>query len=332
VSADRATKSTEELTVTVSGGSMGGLFTGLALDHAGHDVTVFEQSTGELRSRGGGIVTQRAVERVLSGHCAVDIGRITTTSERRYLDADGGVRSRRAESMTSTPWDALYRALRDAVPDGRYHTGRRAVAVTPETAGATFADGTERATDLLVAAEGGQSATRGQLFPDVSPEFAEYVAWRGLAPESTLPAAVVGAFDDRVTFYRGAEQLVLAYFVPGPDGGTDPGQRRLDWVWYDALSGRDRRETFTDDAGTERRVTVPPGRLRDPIERRRRERAASTLPPVFAELVAATADPFVQAVYDLTVPAMTVDRACLLGDAAFVARPHTAAGTAKAAG
>lgn len=39
-----------------------------------------------------------------------------------------------------------------------------------------------------------------------------------------------------------------------------------------------------------------------------------------------------QAIYDLTVPEMVAERACLLGDAAFVARPHTAAGTAKAAG
>ena len=67
------------------------------------------------------------------------------------------------------------------------------------------------------------------------------------------------------------------------------------------------------------------------MRRRQRERAA-TLPPVFETLVSETPDLFVQAIYDLTVPAMVADRACLLGDAAFVARPHTAAGTAKATG
>jgi len=95
--------------------------------------------------------------------------------------------------------------------------------------------------------------------------------------------------------------------------------------------GGGRRAKFTDTSDTERRFSVSPGRLREPVRRRQRERAA-TLPPVFETLVSETPDLFVQAIYDLTVPAMVADRACLLGDAAFVARPHTAAGTAKATG
>jgi len=58
----------------------------------------------------------------------------------------------------------------------------------------------------------------------------------------------------------------------------------------------------------------------------------NTLPPVFERMVTETPELFVQAIYDLSVPEMVVDRVCLLGDSAFVARPHTAAGTAKAVG
>jgi 2-polyprenyl-6-methoxyphenol hydroxylase-like FAD-dependent oxidoreductase len=43
-------------------------------------------------------------------------------------------------------------------------------------------------------------------------------------------------------------------------------------------------------------------------------------------------EPFVQAIFDLEVPRMTKGRLVLLGDAAFIARPHTAMGVAKAAG
>ena len=75
MSADPTTQSTDELTVTVSGGSMAGLFAGIELDDAGHDVAVFERSAGELRSRGGGIVAQRSVRRFLARHCAVARGR-----------------------------------------------------------------------------------------------------------------------------------------------------------------------------------------------------------------------------------------------------------------
>ncbi len=45
----------------------------------------------------------------------------------------------------------------------------------------------------------------------------------------------------------------------------------------------------------------------------------------------ATDEPFVQTIYDLPVLQIVFDHVCLLGDCAFVARPHTAAGTAKAA-
>ncbi|MBX0305795.1 FAD-dependent monooxygenase, partial [Halomicroarcula sp. F24A] len=68
------------------------------------------------------------------------------------------------------------------------------------------------------------------------------------------------------------------------------------------------------------------------IRTSQRERAVTTLPPVFESVVTETPDLFVQAIYDLSVPEMVVDRICLLGDSAFVARPHTAAGTAKAVG
>jgi 2,6-dihydroxypyridine 3-monooxygenase len=55
------------------------------------------------------------------------------------------------------------------------------------------------------------------------------------------------------------------------------------------------------------------------------------LPAPLAELIHATAQPFIQAIGDLEVERMAFGRACLIGDAAFVARPHAAAGTAKAA-
>jgi 2-polyprenyl-6-methoxyphenol hydroxylase-like FAD-dependent oxidoreductase len=48
--------------------------------------------------------------------------------------------------------------------------------------------------------------------------------------------------------------------------------------------------------------------------------------------VAATEQPFVQGVFDYETPLMANGRMVLIGDAAFVARPHTAMGVAKAAG
>jgi 2,6-dihydroxypyridine 3-monooxygenase len=47
--------------------------------------------------------------------------------------------------------------------------------------------------------------------------------------------------------------------------------------------------------------------------------------------VARTCKPYIQKVMDLRVPKMAFGRIALIGDAAFAARPHAAAGTAKAA-
>jgi 2-polyprenyl-6-methoxyphenol hydroxylase-like FAD-dependent oxidoreductase len=49
-------------------------------------------------------------------------------------------------------------------------------------------------------------------------------------------------------------------------------------------------------------------------------------------LVTATRAPFLQTIQDLSVRRMAVGRIALVGDAAFIPRPHTAASTAKAAG
>lgn len=62
-----------------------------------------------------------------------------------------------------------------------------------------------------------------------------------------------------------------------------------------------------------------------------RSAAADLLAPAVAEVVLRTEQPFLQAVYDVGAHRMARDRVALLGDAASTARPHPAAGTAKAA-
>jgi 2-polyprenyl-6-methoxyphenol hydroxylase-like FAD-dependent oxidoreductase len=60
--------------------------------------------------------------------------------------------------------------------------------------------------------------------------------------------------------------------------------------------------------------------------------AERDLPPQFAAAVAAEQSPFIQGIFDYAAPKMACTRIALLGDAAFVVRPHTAMGVAKAAG
>ncbi|MNV53544.1 hypothetical protein D3C71_1456980 [compost metagenome] len=63
-----------------------------------------------------------------------------------------------------------------------------------------------------------------------------------------------------------------------------------------------------------------------------REDAAQFLPPQFVDAVDAEATPSVQGIFDFEADRMAGSSIALIGDAAFVVRPHTAMGVGKAAG
>jgi 2,6-dihydroxypyridine 3-monooxygenase len=77
-------------------------------------------------------------------------------------------------------------------------------------------------------------------------------------------------------------------------------------------------------------MSVPPGGVPPAAVEELRAAAPEALPPQLAEVVVATEQPFVQAIGDLESRRMAIGRVAIIGDAAFVARPHAAAGTAKA--
>ena len=71
--------------------------------------------------------------------------------------------------------------------------------------------------------------------------------------------------------------------------------------------------------------------VRDDFVQQQKGIAERILPKFFGKLVSQPNEPFIQTIYDLSVPRMAFGRVCILGDAAFVLRPHTAAGVSKAA-
>jgi 2-polyprenyl-6-methoxyphenol hydroxylase-like FAD-dependent oxidoreductase len=169
--------------------------------------------------------------------------------------------------------------------------------------------------------------------PGLQPGYAGYVAWRRTLDEARASDGLAAFFDDRFTFCDGRSGgHVLCYLIPGDGAAVERGRRRLDWVWYvhvpevEALG-----EVLTDRDGERHAGSVPAGRVPERLVARVQDAAARELHPRFAELVAATPGPLLQVILDLAVPRMLFGRACLLGDAAFVVRPHTAGATAKAA-
>lgn len=133
-------------------------------------------------------------------------------------------------------------------------------------------------------------------------------------------------------FYDFPNSHILAYVIPGENESLVPRKRRFNWVWYVNYDEKtELPDILTDKNGRHRANSVPPGMMSSNVEQAMRGYANLVLADPFKKLVAATKEPFVQSILDLAVPQMVFDRIALIGDAAFIPRPHTAAGTAKAA-
>jgi 2-polyprenyl-6-methoxyphenol hydroxylase-like FAD-dependent oxidoreductase len=201
---------------------------------------------------------------------------------------------------------------------------------------AVFASGRVETGDLLIGADGARSTVRSLMLPaiapNLAPDYAGYIAWRGLVPEEDLDADSRAVLDGVFAFQHDeGEQMLLEYLVPGEDGSTAPGRRRWNWVWYRKVPQDDLPAVLTDRAGRAHAFSLPPGALPDARAALLRADARELLAPQFNALVQKTEEPFAQAILDLAAPRMVFGRVLLLGDAAFVPRPHTAGGAAKAA-
>jgi 2-polyprenyl-6-methoxyphenol hydroxylase-like FAD-dependent oxidoreductase len=321
------------LKAVVIGGSLGGLFAGAMLRRAGWEVDVFERSPDDMSSDGGGVVLQPDVREVLDRAGAGDVDLGVRSRHRVGYRSDGTVEERREAPQTQTSWSSIFRAARDAY-DGGYHTGMKMVDAERDdgagTATAIFEDGTRATGALLVGADGNGSTLRARMWAGAEPSYAGYFAWRGLVPERDMPHAareLAGEF----AFAHDEGSHMLGYLVPGPDGDASDGNRLYNYVWYRIADPQTLERIMTDRDGTPRHTSIPPGELADEWVRTMREDASRLLPPPFEAVVHATKQPFAQAIRDLGVETMVKGRAILMGDAAFVPRPHTAAGTSKAA-
>jgi len=323
------------LRVAVVGGSLGGLTAACLLRDAGHDVTVYERSPRELEERGAGIGLLEETQRYLVQRMGIPLDELAVpTRFLRYLHRDGSVVYESDRAYHFSSWTTVYRLLlrhwgRDRYLLGHEMTGFRSDddGVTVEFAG----DGSVRA-DLLVCADGAGSVARDVLQPDATLAYAGYVAWRAVVPENDVSAPTRERLTEALTYFVLPDSHILIYPIPGRDGSLRPGERLINVVWYrNYLAGGDLDDLLTGDDGVRRELSIPPGMVTARHDAEIRALAAARLPSPMAEVIARAGSLFVQVINDVEIERMAFGRVCLLGDAAFLARPHAAAGTAKAA-
>lgn len=321
--------------IAIAGGSIGGLTVACLLRDAGHDVTVFERSPTELKDRGAGIVCLEAASRYIAERIGYPIDDFTIKTDYvRYLGRGNDVIFEQAHNYRFSSWTTVYRLLLKSFDQDRYRLSHDVVGWSNDGDGVEvqFAEGEPFRADLLVCADGVGSLARKKLQPRAMSRYAGYVAWRGTVPERDVEPALAARLGEAITYYVMANSHFLVYPIPGVDGSVAKGERLINYVWYrNYLEGGDLDHLMTDCDGQHRPVSLPPGKVADIHQAEVRATACARLPHDLATIVQNTPELFLQVIYDITVDKMAFGRVCLLGDAAFVARPHAGAGSAKAA-
>jgi 2-polyprenyl-6-methoxyphenol hydroxylase-like FAD-dependent oxidoreductase len=318
----------------IIGGSVGGLFAANLLRHAGWDALVFERNPEELTGRGAGISTHPQLHDIMrrlgvpfDDSMGIRVGSVV------FLDRKGDAYDERDTDRVMSSWGRVFRSLRDLMPAGSYRLGTNLLCVEQDIDGVTavFSDGSRERGDILVGADGGRSTVREQFLPDRQPDYAGYVAWRAMLDEREIPPAIHAQLFKRYTYCLPPGELFLAYPVPGRNNETQPGQRAYNIVWYRPTTPEMLADFCTDANGKSHGTSIAPPLIRPDVIAWSKAEARELVAPQAAEIFERDPRPFFQPIFDLDAPQIVFGRVALLGDAAFLVRPHPGVGTTKAA-
>ncbi|MET0475947.1 MAG: FAD-dependent monooxygenase [Mycobacterium sp.] len=322
----------------VIGGSIGGLTTALLLQDLGFTVDVYERTATALDSRGSGIVLQPDTVRWFTERSTQNLADLSTsTSYVQYLDRTGDLVYREECTWTYTSWGTFYRALladfNSSAGAEHYHYGEYACGFDQldGQGSVRFVSGRVESADLVVFADGVTSVARERFDADAGLHYSGYVGWRGTIPLRDLDATTRDVLHDAITYDVIPNSHITMYPIPG-ENGLSLDDRLMNYVWYRNVSaGPDLTEMCIDKRGIPGSVSVHPGQVQDRYVTQMKRDAVELLAPAVAEAVTATEKPYLQVISDARSSRMAIGRIALIGDAACAARPHAAAGTAKAA-
>jgi 2-polyprenyl-6-methoxyphenol hydroxylase-like FAD-dependent oxidoreductase len=298
--------------VVVVGGSLVGLSAAAALAQRGMSVTVLERTSDAGYAGGGGLGIDLELLRQVTG-------------------LDGTPPFCQGTDRATTAWSLLADWLEVKVRALEGVDVRRGAEVVDVGDGwARCRDGRRFDGALVIGTDGARSRTRRWVSPEQpDARYTGVLLWRTMVEEGDLPggAPKLAADEQSREFYSGPYRLVT-YLVPGPEGSSEPGRRRLNLVWYDPA-----RSALLADHGLLEGTTIHgsllagevPEELRDELAEMARQR----WPSPWREALGIALDrgsifgtPLVQ----YWPPRLVRGRVLLAGDAAHAASPMVGGG------
>jgi 2-polyprenyl-6-methoxyphenol hydroxylase-like FAD-dependent oxidoreductase len=117
----------------------------------------------------------------------------------------------------------------------------------------------------------------------------------------------------------------------GQHGSNAKGARRYNFLWYTHVGDGAALDALMTDESGHRHESIPPPLIRKVHIEALRSAGARDLPRQFAEVVVRADRHLMQPIYDVESEKVAFGHVALIGDAAFVARPHVGIGILKAA-
>jgi 2-polyprenyl-6-methoxyphenol hydroxylase-like FAD-dependent oxidoreductase len=317
----------------IVGGSVGGLFAGNYLCRRGWDVDILETAPESLASRGQGIARHAELEDLLD---LLDVPRGMSggidVSGRTGFDRTGAIISQFELDQQLCAWNQVYLSLLELFPRAQYHGGN--IFAGMETTGGVTTVRTNKGrtfeADVVIGADGFRSGVRQIVAPEIQPKYAGYVAWRGTTPESDLSETFRADIFSHYAFLFMSGSQLIGYPIDGLDGSQEPGKRRYTYLWYHPASEEKLADILTDASGKTHEYGIAPHLMRPEHIETVRENARREMPANFHEAVMRAESTTVQPIYDVDNDHLAFGNVALIGDAAFVARPHVGVGVLKA--
>lgn len=316
------------------GGSVAGLFAANLLRRSGWHVVILERVAESLASRGTGIARHPELERILALAVGQDVPSVAVpVNGRTAYDRSGAQIGWFEYGQLLGAWNQIFIPLRAAFPTHLYRSGQSYERIIPDSSGVTVKTdaGDTLRVDLVVGADGFLSSVRQQFLPEVNPNYAGYVAWRGVSHEADLTREFRSNRMENYSFLFPDHGQYIGYPMAGLDGSLEAGKRRYNYLWYTFTPVEQLHDLLTGTDGSCNPYSIAPQLLRSEHLRALCERAESLLPAEFVQTVTRAGSTMVQPIYDVTSPQMAFGRVALVGDAAFVVRPHVGIGVLKAA-